>query len=132
MSALASMPQLLIRFAAVLAMMALAACGGRAKPPVAAGDAQPPPPVIVETPEQPAVPSVTAARTAPETARRKIPQLAGMKGLTTQQIAEILGKPQFIRQDNAAVLWQYRGDSCVLHVFLYPSNNELRVRHAEI
>lgn len=129
---MATMYPFLVRIAAVLAISALAACGGRAKPPAAAGVEQPQTPIIADTPEQPAMPSVTVARPVPESARREIPPLARMTGLTGQQIADILGEPQFLRQDNAIELWQYRGDSCVLNLFLYPNNNELRVRHAEI
>lgn len=124
--------QVFARIAAVLAIAAIAACGGRAKPPTAAKIDSVQPTVAADASERPAMPTVMAARPAPETARREIPPLERMKGLTGQQIADILGEPQFLRQDNAIELWQYRGDSCVLSLFLYPSNNELRVRHVEI
>ena len=126
------MNQIFLSITAVLAIAALAACGGRATPPAAAGVETPQPPVIAETPEHPPMPSVTAARPVPQAARREILPLERMKGLSAQQISDILGEPQFLRQDNAIELWQYRGDGCVLNLFLYPSNNELQVRHAEI
>ena len=124
--------QILVRIAAVLAIAALAACGGRAKPPATTKVETSQPNIAADVPEQSALPSIAAARPAPESARREILPLERMKGLTGQQIADILGEPQFLRQDNAIELWQYRSDNCVLNLFLYPSNNELRVRHAEI
>ena len=58
--------------------------------------------------------------------------LAKFPGLSDAQVTGMLGKPQFLRQDASSELWQYRGDGCVLHLFLYRDKDGLRVRHAEM
>ena len=119
--------------AAVLSIASLGACGGRAKP-AATSRVEPSPPADAaesSEPQQAALPSADSPP-APVVARRKIVPLDKMSGLTARQITEILGVPQFLRQDNLVELWQYRADSCVLHLFLYRNNNEWQVRHAEL
>lgn len=115
-----------------LAVASLGACGGVAKPPATAQVKPSPSADVIDSAEQnqSALPAVNQA--PPGDAHRKIVPLDQMRGLTDAQITEMLGKPQFLRQDSVAELWQYRGDSCVLHLFLYRNNDELRVRHAEV
>jgi hypothetical protein len=33
--------------------------------------------------------------------------------------ADLLGAPSYVREDRPARIWQYRGESCTLDVFLY-------------
>jgi hypothetical protein len=54
-----------------------------------------------------------------------------LRGLTGHQVNDLLGRPQFLRHDSAVELWQYRGDGCVLSLFLYRERGTMRVRHAE-
>jgi hypothetical protein len=46
-------------------------------------------------------------------------QLSRLKGLTPVQLKTILGTPGFRRRDEPAEIWQYRGQGCILDVFLY-------------
>ena len=114
-----------------LALASLTACGGTAKP---GATARSEPVAAVEMPDsanhqQAAVTPASPAIAAP--ARSTLVPLEKMGGMTGAQITEMLGKPQFLRQDHTAELWQYRGEACVLHLFLYRANDEWRVRHAE-
>jgi hypothetical protein len=111
---------------------ALGACGGIAKPPLAAPHAASPSAAADTSMErhQSALPAVQQIPSGD--VLRKIVPLDQMRGLTDGQITEMMGRPQFLRHDSAVELWQYRGDSCVLHLFLYRDNDALRVRHAEL
>lgn len=113
------------------ALASLTACGGTAqRAAIPRGEPSP----TVDSPDtaNPRPAALTpASPAAAEPARRNAVPLAQMRGLSGTQITEMLGKPQFLRQDSTAELWQYRGESCVLHLFLYRANDEWRVRHAE-
>lgn len=56
---------------------------------------------------------------------------AKLPGLNDEAVVELLGQPDFHRRETAAEHWQYRGERCVLHLFLYGTPTALRVRHAE-
>ena len=78
-------------------------------------------------------PTATAANApTPGVPRAPIVPLAQFTGLSSGQVTGMLGTPQFLRQDASTELWQYRGDGCVLHLFLYRDKDGLRVRHAEV
>jgi hypothetical protein len=47
-------------------------------------------------------------------------QPSELVGLSADQVANLLGKPSFVRHDRPAEVWQYRTHDCVLDVFLYP------------
>ncbi|MEE8393419.1 MAG: hypothetical protein V3R66_03675 [Rhodospirillales bacterium] len=57
-------------------------------------------------------------------------QLIGMAG---GSLSTILGEPSFKRRDNPAEIWQYRGEDCVLDIFLYKEMDGAiyRVDHVE-
>src|SRR5262249_19066169 len=38
-----------------------------------------------------------------------------------------LGKPRLVRLDDPAQVWQYRGDGCVVDVYLYPTAGRMAV-----
>ena len=114
-----------------LALVSLSACGGTAKPGVTTQVEPLPAAETSDATEQKQATSTPAGPATPEVARRALVPVEQMSGLTAEQITEMLGKPQFQRQDNTAELWQYRGESCVLHLFLYRAKDEWRVRHAE-
>ncbi|MFQ5974073.1 MAG: hypothetical protein ACE5Q3_17235, partial [Alphaproteobacteria bacterium] len=40
-------------------------------------------------------------------------------GLVPNQVADLLGKPGFVRKEAGAEIWQYRQPECVLDLFLY-------------
>jgi hypothetical protein len=69
--------------------------------------------------------SMSLAR--PRLERRDLPAL---HDLSDQQLVQRLGKPDFTRKEADAEIWQYRGDKCVLVVFLYPEEGALKVAHA--
>ena len=51
--------------------------------------------------------------------------------MNRRTISSLLGKPEFVRQEATARVWQYRIDRCVLDLFLYDEANEHRVIHYE-
>ena len=46
-------------------------------------------------------------------------------------VSSLLGKPQFIRSEAAARVWQYRNESCVLDLFLYNVTTDYEVVYYE-
>jgi hypothetical protein len=105
------------RFAgiAVILPLMLAACSGpfatnRAAPAVAAPAAAPVP--------------AQAGRVLDAT------QVASLETMSAAAVVARLGTPDFTRQDPPAEIWQYRGSSCVLDVFLYPEDGQMKVLHA--
>ena len=118
----------------LLAALPLGACGGIATPPVASS-----PDATTSTSaesvgaaEQEQATPPLANQAQPNGARLKIVPFGQLRGLTNEQLTEMLGTPQFLRNDSAVELWQYRADGCVLSLFLYRSNGGLRVQHAEV
>jgi hypothetical protein len=62
-------------------------------------------------PANAAAPAKTAARTP------RADELVGMK---SGELTALLGEPNLVRTDRQAQVWQYKGTSCVLDLFLYP------------
>jgi hypothetical protein len=58
-----------------------------------------------------------------------VTEVASLKDMTGTQLVARLGSPDFTRRDPPAEIWQYRGVSCVLDVFLYPEADGLKVVH---
>jgi len=84
-------------------------------------------------PRQAALPP---AREPPPEPPPEPPKLEELRGLDAAQLTRLLGKPTLLREEATAQMWQYRSESCVLHLFLYPapgagSGGEKRVRHVE-
>jgi hypothetical protein len=62
------------------------------------------------------------------------PKLEELRGLDAAQLMQLLGKPTLLRDEATAQMWQYRGEACVLHLFLYPgpgATGEKRVQYVE-
>ncbi len=55
---------------------------------------------------------------------------AQLMGLDRSELNEALGEPALIRRDGDAEVWQYRGDRCVLDLFLYGA--EKKVEHIDL
>lgn len=71
--------------------------------------------------------SSTSVRSGPP----KVP-FAELRNMTADTLAGALGKPEFTRRDAPAQLWRYRGQTCVLDLFLYADANGIyRVAHIE-
>jgi hypothetical protein len=58
----------------------------------------------------------------PQRPTLEVAQLTSLKALTTQDLIDRLGRPDFTRRDPPAEIWQYRSSTCVLNVFLYPED----------
>ena len=104
------------RSIAALAVLGLGACANHGAPssqaalsPAAAGPA---------AAAKPARPPIGAA------------DLVALHSLTAAGLTARLGQPDFKREEESAQIWQYRGPSCVLDVFLYPEGGEFKVAHA--
>ena len=67
--------------------------------------------------------SPTSAPTAKPTDR--------FHGLKRTDIARLLGRPDLLRRDGDAEIWQYRAGSCILDIFLYEEPGGMRVAHAD-
>ena len=52
-----------------------------------------------------------------------IPRIETLEGKSKDHVALLLGKPDFLRIDTPAQLWQYRHRNCRLNLFFYPSKN---------
>ena len=55
--------------------------------------------------------------------------------MNSAELTTLLGKPTLMRNEVTGQMWQYRGETCVLHLFLYPSgaaaSSEKRVQYVE-
>jgi hypothetical protein len=121
--------RLLTTALSLVAGLTLAACGGMPSEPSEPG-ADP-----ASAPSGAAGTSSLAARAAaerPEPARRALVPVAELRGMTSEQVSQLLGTPQFQRNEAPVEFWQYRVDGCVLHVFLYRSHDGMRVQYAEV
>ena len=65
-------------------------------------------------------PQVEIARAAP-VPERTYPDPATLKGASASDVVGAIGRPEFIRKDQPAEIWQYRGTDCTLDIFLYQS-----------
>ncbi len=123
-------PRSLTTAIGLMASLTLAACGGVPRGPAMSDAAA----VGQATAQGVAMATPAAARTAerPEPARRALVPVAELRGMTSEQVSQLLGTPQFQRNEAPVEFWQYRGDGCVLHVFLYRGHQGLRVQYAEV
>ncbi len=125
--------------------------------PDESGAASAAPPLPVPTPEAAAAPAVAAPQPAPQASKPEPapprqaalppaaqppaepppepPKLDELRGMNSAQLTALLGKPTLMRNEATGQMWQYRGETCVLHLFLYPSgaaaNSEKRVQYVE-
>ncbi len=58
-------------------------------------------------------------------------QIDTLEHLSAPALLARLGPPDFTRRDAPAELWQYRGATCVLDLFLYPEAGMMTVSHAQ-
>ena len=104
--------------------------GTQTAPPEAAPDA-------AENAEAPAATTQPSdAQAAPEIAALPPEPVidddpARVLGLGPDQLTEILGRPELMRREPPAEIWQYRGESCVFDVFLYEEAGVVRVTYLE-
>jgi len=55
-----------------------------------------------------------------------------LKGLSARELSAALGDPTLLSRDGPAQIWQYAGNGCVLHVFLYREDGIFRVSYSEL
>lgn len=116
---------------AVIVLVALGACQA------------PKPAVVPPVSESPAVPEA-APNAAPESAQSD-PATAALPppepiinddprqllGLGPGALRAILGKPELVRREAPAEIWQYRNENCVFDVFLYDDAGRREVTYIE-
>ncbi len=133
-----------IHWAVVAAALVVAACAGpsqdisaelksrapTAPPSKTLGAAALAPAAVKPTkPRNQPNPKAAAAASAPPPAPRI--KSAALMGLAENALGRFMGVPAFTRIDDPAALWQYRGISCILDVFLYADGPVYRVTHLE-
>ncbi|CAA7622013.1 hypothetical protein [Magnetospirillum sp. UT-4] len=99
----------------------LAACAGN--PQTGQG------PAASVTPAGAGEPAPAPSRPAIAEARRVPLEPTALKGLSPTQLRSMLGAPVFTRRDTPAEIWQYRGRSCTLDLFLYDDGGGQIVAH---
>ncbi|MBI3113598.1 MAG: hypothetical protein HYZ04_03675 [Rhodospirillales bacterium] len=122
----------ILRAAAVLALIGVAACSGIATDvnptptvtPAAAAATAAATQAAATTLAPPAVPTETAMAVPTPAPERRYPEPASLAGLDEGQLSGLLGQPRFKRRDDPAQIWQYRNDACALDVFLYKTGKD--------
>jgi hypothetical protein len=120
------------RLAAAGLALTLAACAGAGEPvpaaaPSSAGQ-------IATTAPVPAASTAAPAPTqsTPQIAAAPIAGVRGLMGLTREALATRLGQAGFVRRDGPAEVLRYRGQSCLLDVFVYrETDGAQRVAHVD-
>ena len=140
---------------AVPAVLMLAACAGIANPFILTVTERSPPPGPAATeqtgPGPARNPEPAAPRAAPDidvprhvsraVSRAALPPgppvsltdlKARIRGMEKTAIARLLGEPGFIRRDDPAEIWQYRGKRCILDVFMYKDGTSFAAAHVAL
>lgn len=93
---------------------------------------------ITAPPAAPALPGDTREKTRVTPRAAPAPSLSAadrdpdrLLRMDRRALATLLGKPQFVRREADARVWQYRSASCVLDVFLYDVASTHQVIHYE-
>ena len=55
-----------------------------------------------------------------------------MRDKRPDALLQILGGPDFVRQDGESQIWQYRSSDCILDMFIQGPRKNLRIIHSEI
>ncbi len=144
---------------AVAAVLMLAACAGVANPFAVAAPEQSPPPRPAATEQTGPAPAQTPEPAAPRAAPHAVPGIdvprevsravaraalpptppvpltglgARIRGMEKTAIARLLGEPSFIRRDDPAEIWQYRGERCILDIFMYKDGKSFAAAHVAL
>ncbi|MCK6451220.1 MAG: hypothetical protein L6R19_10255 [Alphaproteobacteria bacterium] len=128
-----------VKATSVATPVAMAALAAHENPYADGGSALPALPKRPDPPRESAASGIqVAALPAPAPAQNGIAALPpgeGLKrliGLDRAALESMLGAPWLLKREAAAELWQYRAPDCVLDLFLYARNGELRVAHADL
>lgn len=52
--------------------------------------------------------------------------------MTTGEVAQVLGNPDFTRTDHTARIWQYQKGACVLDIYFYQDKKQNQISHYEV
>lgn len=118
-------------FLAIGVVLLLSACGGAgAKRPLAAAPAN----AALIDPGGAAAPVIALARpeAPPAIDAKTLPTPERMIGMAPDELIRMLGEPGFKRRDDPAEVWQYKGATCVLDVFLFRETEGARVSYVDV
>ena len=80
-------------------------------------------------------PELAAVPGAPTGAQTGAPQIdddpAQLIGIDPARLDSLLGRPDLVRREPPAEIWQYRGAACIFDVFLYEEAGTQRVTYIE-
>ena len=87
--------------------------------------------------ESPSKQKAGGEETAPRLAMKPVKKLAPpdpgrLIGMDRDEVAGLLGPPDFRRRDNPALVWLYRSGACIMDVFLYREGEDYSVAHFEV
>ena len=54
------------------------------------------------------------------------------KGRDGKSLISLIGRPDFVRREGLAQIWQYRANACIFDLFLYGKSTNRKVQHAEV
>lgn len=110
--------------------LTLAACAGAGEPVPAAAPATPSPAPVAASAAIPASPQQQAA---PQVAiAAPVAGVRGLMGMTREALGARLGQAGFVRRDGPAEVLRFRGNVCLLDVFVYrEADNTQRVTHVD-
>jgi hypothetical protein len=62
------------------------------------------------------------------------PPISQLNDMSRKEVTDLLGQPEFKRQDSPALIWQYQTEFCALDIFLYTleTNSKFQVNHFEV
>ena len=72
-----------------------------------------------------------APATNPAPGEATLPPPDVLIGADRQTIADRLGKPEFLMRAQASEIWQYRAKGCILDIYLYEDDGDMRVFYME-
>ncbi len=110
--------------------LTLAACAGAGEPVPATAPATPSPAPVAAQSQAPAAPQQQA--TPQIAAVAPVAGVRGLMGMTREAIGARLGQAGFVRRDGPAEVLRFRGNTCLLDVFVYrEADNTQRVTHVD-
>lgn len=107
---------------ALLTALLVAACGGGppSDRPSAGNAGGTTPQIALTTPGGPTM------------GHEHLPTFQKLVGMTASDLEKAMGVPGFRRRDDPAEIWQYRGTTCVLDIFLYREKDGIKVSYVDV
>ena len=73
--------------------------------------------------------NVSVARGISSLDQESVKEFKGRKG---EYLLSLIGRPDFVRREGLAQIWQYRANACIFDLFLYGKSTNRKVQHAEV